>query len=260
MAPNARSSILDSKMYRHALKSVATLLIALLFASTANAVVWIDAYFADTNQPLQWKDPRVPYVYQDIMAGTSLRLVVSGNTTGSRNGEQLIQPIASFTTGQLFARGFNEEKRHWEGSVTPEAGDRSRVWKRVDLIDGEFYQGYGFLAGITTVPGPWFVFDYNACKVGELDIRWTRGPLEKGFLEFNHVYSRDYSGDTRVSFEDFAHLAAKWQELVVEDVNAIARLDLDENATIEPNDMKLFTQFWLARTHGAQCPEFDPGF
>ena len=235
---------------------VTAFVISAFLSSIVNAEVWIDAFIGDSNELLPWKDPNDPYLFVDIMAGTSLRLELSSTEGGPANG-QLISPLESANVGQLFGRQC--DSLLCPGSITEQATERSRVRPISGSINGEAIIGYTYTISRSAVPGPWLVFDYNACSPGEVEIEWTEKETTEivlhGLLRFPQVFSREYSKDTIVSLRDFAYLANHWRKVIVEDTNDISRIDLDENTLVEPNDLKLFSDFWLALSHKATCPK-----
>ncbi|HPS55648.1 MAG TPA: hypothetical protein PLP05_08620 [Sedimentisphaerales bacterium] len=67
-------------------------------------------------------------------------------------------------------------------------------------------------------------------------------------IEFTHVPTRDFDGNTKVDFSDFALFASQWNRSDCQDPNYCYGADIDTNGTVDVNDLMLFTEYWLKNT------------
>ena len=211
-------------------------------------------FLSDGNTPLALVDPNIPHVYQDIMVGTKLIIVVSSDTNeywgnGLDDGGSLAIKEQYWPYGVLSARGPQIGEDDWSGSHLPAAGDQAVVYDlEEDNIDGfDLYTG-----SINIEAGNWFIIDYNAigigdCNVGFYDhrISWDE-PVY--YLCFSHVRTRDFNNDAIVNFADFAIFASHWLATNCTAPNWCDGTDLDINGRVDINDLRLFCQYWLERT------------
>ena len=241
-----------------------------LLASTALATVSIQVYRADEQTPLEWADPNIPGVYQDIMVGTSLTLfVVAENPASDWWSGGLWVSRDNWTRGTISGRGLNDEIRGSYGEILPAVYEDSiLVYKdsihvplaeekssAFEMMDSGEAVTFGLFVD-PAVAGEWFVLDYHAetlgiCDVGlyasemvgefppgfdESDLISYEPPFENVWIQalsFNHVPTRDFDGDSVVNFEDFALWANQWQETIATDPNTAVA---EPNATI-PGDL-----------------------
>jgi hypothetical protein len=100
--------------------------------------------------------------------------------------------------------------------------------------------------------GDWFIIDYNALAIGDCNVGFYDYSISHDepnyYLEFSHVRTRDFNGDTVVNFVDFAVLASYWQVTVCSDPNWCEGVDLDNDSNVGIYDLALFTDFWLETT------------
>lgn len=246
----------------------ATVVLVLAFAglgaSIASAEVSAHVYLTDEMTPLPLADPNVPDVYRDIMVGTRLTIFISSDTTERWSGSLWLSNDDA-ANGSLAGRDCNPANpTSYEGSCLEAAGPYAQV-RDISTPSGV---GLNLLCTWGATIGDWFVLDYRATGVGACciglydetvhgDPNGVRYPERPGpvpeipfdliqVLCFNHVVSRDFSGDAVVNFVDFAILANRWMDLA--DVDAPVSHDLDADGVIASSDIALFSEYWLERT------------
>ncbi len=220
------------------MKRIMLLLLFLCMASVAVGEVSTRVYLADGNTPLE---------YQDIMVGTKLTIIVSSDANGLWNGGLFIKdPYRDY--GVLSGRDYNDTTLDWEGSRFEAAGDGARV---KDLQD-DVMSGFDFYGDSDAVVGDWFIIDYNATNIGDCNVgfydysvSWD-DPIYN--IEFTHVRTRDFNGDTKVNFIDFAVLASHWQVTDCGNPDWCEGTDLDTDGNVDANDLMLFADYWLEKT------------
>ncbi len=233
---------------RHAMRTLLVLSLAVVMAPMATAAVWTTVYRCDGVTPLGVVDPNYPTVYQSIMVGTRLAIVVSSDAAGDWFGHLLVSWDDS-VFGRLSGRDYNAATHNYEGSCLDAAGMDARARGIQDPSEGI---GFRLNTYFIALPGEWFVFDYHAEQPGLCDVALYHRllfdvPLE--VLSFTHVPTRDFDGDTVVNFEDFALLARYWQTEAGPDPNGIDHAcDLNTDGGIDPADLLLFREYWLERT------------
>jgi hypothetical protein len=203
---------------------------------------------ADGETPLPLVDPNMPHVYRDIMVGTKLTIIVSSDAGGYWSGKLAI-------TGQdrdygfLSARDYNETTLDWAGSRFPAASNRARVW---DWQGDPGVQGFSLRGHRSTVAGDWFIIDYTVISVGTCNVKFFDDSVSLVdpvySLVFSHVPKRDFNNDTIVNCIDFAIFASYWRQLDCTDPMWCTRADLDSDGDIDSNDLRLFADYWLAKT------------
>lgn len=215
--------------------------------STAVGAVSTRVCLTDGSTPLRLADPNVPFVYQDIMVGTNLTIIVSSDCGGFwAGGLFMVEPYRDCAV--LSGRDYNPATSDWQGSRLPAAGVRARVyrWEGSDVI------GFELAGHQTAYAGDWFIVDYNAvtegiCKVGlyDYDVSFDQPVYD---LTFFHVPTRDFDTSTKVDLADFAIFASQWRAEDYVDPNQLRACDLDANGRIDAYDLILFTEYWLERT------------
>ncbi|MCL5282691.1 MAG: hypothetical protein M1376_22630 [Planctomycetes bacterium] len=250
------------------MRALYVLVAALVVASLASARVWTTVYRCDETTPLAAVDPNHPTIYRDIMVGTRLVLVVGSDGPGIYGDHQLwsgglVISRDDWQRGTLSGRGYNQQRRNYDGSALFAAATQGRA----SVQYREYFQpdtGYGFdlRPNQYSSAGDWFVFDYHAERPGSCDVALydfhasLDMPLET--LSFTHVPSRDFNGDTIVTFWDLALLASRCGTVVGSDPNdPAAPLDLDCNGRIDLGDIAAFSEYWLERTDCGK-PMTDP--
>jgi hypothetical protein len=247
-------------------------ILAVALTTPSGAKVWVTAYCCDETTPLVAVDPNYPTVYQDIMVGTRLVLIVRSDTAAYWRGRlQLSSDDAQYAT--LSGRGYTATQpgstvlyRNYLGSCLASAGGKALV-RSVTNAMGTGFEFSTTVAGASTgtpptVAGEWFVIDYRAQQAGACDVALY--DLDVNFyvpiqmLSFAHVPSRDFNGDALVNFQDFALLASHWDSAMSPDPNGPeAAFDLDGNARVDFRDIARFSEYWLERTDCSK-PASDP--
>ncbi len=250
------------------MRKLFVLVAALVVAPLAWAKVWTTVYRCDGTTPLAAVDPNHPTVYRDIMVGTRLVIVISSDAPGIYDDRQLwsgglVISRDDWQRGTLSGRGYNEQRRNYDGSTLAAAATLGKATAQYR----EYFQpdtGYGFdlRPNQYSVAGDWFVLDYHAERLGSCDVALydfdasLDVPLET--LSFAHVSSRDFNGDTIVNFRDLALLVSRCGAIVAPDPNdPNAPFDLDANGRVDVADIASFSEYWLERTDCGK-PVTDP--
>ena len=228
----------------------------LVWALAAHAGVWSEVGFADSNTPLDLMDPCVPGVYRAIMVGTHLVFVVSSDAGGSRWTGLLSVPAPFLDQGCLVVRGDRDmTTRDWPGSRFPAAGNLARVREFKGYWEGREMYGFQFAADDDGTAGDWFILDYVASQVGPCVVEFyddTISWFEATFVHvFDHVPTRDFNGDGRVGFEDYAQVAGAWRTRASpsgDNPTGPGAYDLDSDGEVGMSDLRLFLDYWLDRT------------
>jgi hypothetical protein len=250
-----------------------TLTLAMLMVSTAAAAVSVQVYRADEATPLEWADPNIADVFRDIMVGTRLALFFISDTEEIMWSGGIQISWDDWARGTVTGRGYNEITRNYDGSILP------ALSKDTFICDSPGSNAMHISLGIDTgLVGEWIVLDYQAqalgtCSMGVYAVE--AGGVSPGFnpmlddppparnvwiqaLSFNHVPSRDYSGDAIVNFTDFAVWAARCHEPIVLDPNSTTpEEDLNGDDIVDGTDLALFCEYWLERTDLPETVE-DP--
>ncbi|MGA2916362.1 MAG: hypothetical protein ABSE89_10085 [Sedimentisphaerales bacterium] len=203
-------------------------------------------FLSDGNTPLALVDPNIPYVYQDIMVGTRLTIIVDSNIAEYWYGGALgVEEEDMLNRGCLYGRGYDGFE--YPGSRLPDAGENAAVWSTVSY-------GYGFelYGGDEPNAADWFILDYNALNIGDCNIAFYDFDVNENepvhTLIFHHVRTRDFNNNTIVDFHDYAIFASHWLETNCNAPNWCDGTDLDINGSVDVNDLMLFCQYWLERT------------
>jgi hypothetical protein len=229
------------------MKTIAILLLLLSMTSPTWGAVSAKACLSDGVTPLELADPCIPNVYRDVMVGTKLTVIVSSNVAEEWYGGSLVVKDAEMANrGLLYGRDF--DGYGYPGSCLPGAGEDAAV------LDTYMYPGPGFeiYGGTNPNASDWFIFDYNALDVGDCKIELYDGFNEEAeliqTLSLNHVLTRDFDGNTRVDFADFAVLALYWQKDNCGSLDDCEGADLDTDGNIDSEDLMLFCEYWLEKT------------
>ncbi len=237
-----------------------TFALFLCVSSIATGEVSTTVYLADGNTPLKWADPNVPFVYRDIMVDTKLTIVVSSDANEGWSGKLQIA-WTDREYGDISARDYNDVTRDWEGSHLESAG----IGAEVSYMANSLRTIVSLLSGSNSVPGDWFIIDYNATNVGNCSVAFHESvaepssnfdpvnppPGEDVFLHelvFSHVPTRDFIRDGKVDFIDFAVLASFLAVTNCADLNGCEGTDLDTDGDVDRDDLMLFADFWLEST------------
>jgi len=266
------------------MRIVTTLALVALWATTS-AAVSVNAYLADEQTPLPLADPNIPGVYRDIMVGTRLTLVVSSETERFWSG-LLWSSWEDYAVGSLYGRDYTEiqinpDKKPigtYAGSCLEGAGPMAFAQDYVEA-DGTAIAMDCLYA---STGSDWFILDYYSNEIGLCHLGFYELTLGEpvlpgnptgfspglppnqgdafllGVLEFNHVPSRDFTGDATVNFTDFAALADQWRQTVEIDPNGVVSpCDVNTDDSVDLSDLALFCEYWLERAD-VNLPADDP--
>jgi hypothetical protein len=194
----------------------------------------------------------------EVMVGTQLSIVVSSDVDVIWLGELLLED-ANSDYAVLYGRDFNDNlpppwpPESYEGSCLPAAGKYAAVQDREEAgIDGlRLSTGWYYIA-----KDDWFVVDYNIINTGDCKVVFKgydpsgAEPIltEYYHIEFIHVRTRDFNGDSYVDFGDFAIFGSYWWESGYSDPNQCEGTDLDASGGIDVNDLMMFCGYWLEET------------
>jgi hypothetical protein len=231
------------------MKKIVLLVLVFTMVSVARGKVSTRVCLADGYTPLPLADPNIPFVYQDIMVGTKLTIIVDSDIAERWSGGLHIAGTDR-VYGVLSARDFNDTPHDWEGSHLEAAGDRARVigWQ------SDIKSGFDLYSHRKTVAGDWFIIDYTATRVGTCNVGFYEYTQPGGMdypvydLVFSHVPTRDFNEDTKVDVADFAIFASYWQVVDCNDPNQCGGTDLDTDGNVDSMDLTLFMDYWLNST------------
>jgi hypothetical protein len=230
-------------------KRLISFIMLLVAAPAAHAEVFIRVCLADGNTPLKLADPCIPFVYRPIMVGTHLTIIVSSDTGGRYwgGGLYIFDPYRDY--GVLIGKDYNETTSDWEGSHLEAAGPGATVW---DMPES-FKSGFELATDVeNTIPGDWFIIDYNATNVGDCNV-WLYD-YEFSFDEpnyamaFTHVPTRDFDNDGIVDFSDFAVLGLNWQRTDCFEPENCSGTDFDADGYVGISNLRQFAEYWLEKT------------
>lgn len=192
-------------------------------------------------------DGNTPFDGRDIMVGTKLTIIVSSDANGYWDGGLHIAG-SDRDYGVLSGRDYNESTSDWEGSRFDAASDYARVYD----FEDELIRGFDLYGDEDAVVGDWFIIDYDSNNVGDCNVGFYDysvsmfDPIYD--IPFSHVRTRDFNGDTKVDFTDFAVLTLYWQVADCNDPNWCEGADLDTDGNVDSNDLMLFADYWLEKT------------
>jgi hypothetical protein len=232
--------------------SAILLALTLIFSavSITSGTISTAVFLRDSNTPVELVDSN-SHIYQDIMVGTKLKIVVSSDTNefwGDTfdNGGSLAIEEEYWPYGILSARGPLIDDSDWSGSHLPAAGNTACVY--------EWYPvGFDLYTGAhNIVAGDWFVIDYNALDIGNCNVGFYDHQISWDvpiyYLCFTNVRTRDFNNDTAVNFQDYAILASYWSETNCTAPNWCGGTDLNTDNEVNTKDLMLFCEFWLEKT------------
>lgn len=237
------------------IKWISLIMCFLSLVSKTQGNISVTVFLPDGNTPLPLVDPNIPHIYQDIMIGTKLTIIVSSDTNeywgdGDGNDGGSLAINEQFQAyGILSARGPQINGDDWSGSHLPAAGLEADVYD----LDEDSICGFDLYTGSHNITlGNWFVIDYNAisigdCNVGFYDhrISWNEPIYD---LCFSQVPTRDFDNDGIVGFADFAIFASHWLATNCTSPTWCDGADLDTDGKVDVNDLMLFCQYWLEKT------------
>ena len=234
------------------MKKLALLILIFGIPSVAIGEVSVRVCLADGNTPFLPIDPNFPHVYPDIMVGTKRTIIVDSNIAEYWSGDLAVAD-ANMDYGLLSARG-PLIGADWSGSHLEAAGVEASVctWQQGGGGDPDI-DGFTLYTGFTgREVGDWFIIDYTATSVGDCNVGFydhsISGIDPNYYLEFSHVRTRDFNGDTVVNFVDFAVLASYWREADCNDPNWCEGADLNTDNSVDIYDSALFVEYWLEKT------------
>jgi hypothetical protein len=244
-----RESIISAGL--PAIKKLTLLILVLPFGTVSMAAgeVSTRVCLSDGETLTLLVDPNIPYVYQDIMVGTMLTIIISSDAGGYWDGGLFIQG-EDRKYGVLSARDYNDVTLDWEGSRLDAVSSEARVFD-CDDVDRK---GFDLYSHRDAIAGDWFIIDYTATDVGECSVGFYdySEPIGMDFpiyeMVFFHVPSRDFNNDTTVNVADLAVIALCWQVDDCNDPDTCAGTDLDANGSVDINDLILFCDYWLEKT------------
>jgi hypothetical protein len=236
--------------------------VLLCVCSAASGAVLATVFHADGQTPLESADPNMPFVYRDIMVGTKLTIIVSSDAAENWDGRLWIE--GSERKGIVSTRDPNDVTPNREGSIFKAAGERATVRP----VENSVRAGFDMKTIMPRTAGEWFIFDYTATNVGlcRVDFCEQRATPQGGFdpddpdsepepalfllqeLVFSHVRTRDFNGDTKVDFIDFATMMAFRGVPNCAELNACEGTDLDVDGDVDSVDLMMFADHWLERT------------
>jgi hypothetical protein len=246
------------------MRTVHSLILIAALSFPAAGRVWTSVYRCDEVTPLSPVDPNHPHIYEDIMVGTRLAIVVSSDTGRYWRGHlRLSWDDAPYAT--LSGRGPvdlpGSPLVDYEGSRLDAAGAGS-AWDYhaplgvgiafASAVDGGIYP-------YQSRPGEWFIFDYRAeqigvAHVGLYDCLASPETLVEA-LFFGHVPSRDSDGDMVVNFEDFALFAQHWNSAIAFDPDGTALVPHSgADGRITMADLASFSPYWLRQSDCDPAP------
>jgi hypothetical protein len=230
-------------------KRLISFIVLLVAAPAAHAEVFIRVCLADGNTPLKLADPCIPFVYRPIMVGTRLTIIISSDTGGNYWGGGLYISDPYRDYGVLIGKDYNETTLDWEGSHLEAAGPGATVGDQQSSL----MSGFELATDVEdTIPGDWFIIDYNATNVGDCNV-WLYD-YEFSFDEpnyvmaFTHVPTRDFDNDGIVDFSDFAVLGLNWQRTDCFEPENCSGTDLDADGYVGISDLRQFAEYWLEKT------------
>ncbi|MBN1392776.1 MAG: hypothetical protein JW947_08250 [Sedimentisphaerales bacterium] len=234
------------------MKKMIILFLLLSVTSGTLGAVSARVCLSDGITPLELADPCIPNEYRDIMVGTKLTVLVSSDVAEYWYAGDLVVAEAEMANiGLLYGRDC--EFGECPGSCLPDAGEDAAVWDTY-MFPGPGFEFYG---GFEPNVGDWFIFDYNALEVGDCNVLFYEYqeiegepvPVLLSTMTFHHTRTRDFNGDTKVDFADFAILASYWQEDNCGSLNNCEGADLDNNdGDVDLGDLMEFCKFWLEKT------------
>jgi hypothetical protein len=230
-----------------AMRMLAMTVVVLVLSSVLQAKVWTTVYRCDEKTLLAPVDPNHPAMYQDIMVGTKLVIVVSSDSSQSWWGSLQYAPRDGENM-PLTGRGYNPVRDSFADSCFPAAGKSATA----RFIDDMGIWCLDLTTSAHPSPGDWFILDYCANGVGtydlglyDLDIAWDV-PVQ--LLSFTQVPSCDFDRDGITNFEDFALLASHTSLPHPIVNNPSGAFDLNSDGRADFRDLADFSGHWLERT------------
>ncbi|OHB42567.1 MAG: hypothetical protein A2Y13_04605 [Planctomycetes bacterium GWC2_45_44] len=182
--------IKSNKLLAKQILLVLTLILSTV--SITSGAISTNVFLRDSNTPIELVDPNIPHIYQDIMVGTKLKIVVSSNTIEYWTGDIAIEE-AYWLHGFLTPR-----------EPLPAAGDLSVIFEQEE-------PGIKWITlstdGDNIAAGDWFIIDYNAVDAGDFSIGFYDYNISwddpNYYICFSNVRTRDFNNDTVVNLRDY---------------------------------------------------------
>ncbi len=182
-------------------------------------------------------DGNTPLLYNEVMVGTKLTLIVSSDTivTNDYYYDMVI------------------ERPDWDRGVLDEGSLLAAAHPDAFICflhdddagqDGFEYSGLGNI-------GDWFLVDYNALQEGNCTVKlyenYFDNPVPIHESTFVHVPTRDFDNSKIVDFVDFTTFASYWQEQNCQgDCEKVNFHNTDSKIDID--DLVMFCDYWLEET------------
>ncbi|MHC4110647.1 MAG: dockerin type I domain-containing protein [Planctomycetota bacterium] len=246
------------------MKKLVTLILAFVMVPTVLGQVSLQIFEADGVTPFDCNS--------NVMVGSKLVFIVISDSNDNWSGGLFIVG-QDRALGTLAGRDKDPISRDWTGSHYADAGDFAKVtaWRDSSIWGFDLYTFLPFYTLInnffndSTVPGNWFVIDYYADEVGEVNvgfyeynddgISWREPNY---IITFHNVPTRDLNSDEAVDFRDFAIFSSQWNDTGCGAPNWCAGADLDRDGDVDHKDLGLFVEYWLWPNPGNE-PD-DPGY
>jgi hypothetical protein len=229
-------------------EKLVTLTLILVTAPIALGQVSLKVYEADEVIPFDCNS--------SVMVGDKLVFVVISDSNDYWSGGLFIKG-QDRALGTLAGRDKDPNSRDWTGSHYVDAGDFAIVtgWKDSDMWGYDLYTFYPvdeYSEANSTVPGDWFVIDYYADDVGDVNVVFYEyNDYGISWCEPNYVFTffnvatRDLNSDEAVDFLDFGIFSSQWNENSCCDPDWCAGADIDRDGDVDHNDLGLFVEYWL---------------
>ncbi len=215
---------------------IVSLLVLVNLLSAAKAATSVNIYEADGITPFDGRD---------IMVGTELTIVVSSDTTDYWSGGLFIAG-QNRALAALSARDFDPNTRDWTGSHYEDAGEYAKVtaWTDSEIWGFDLYG-----SDSNSVPGKWFIIDYEAIGEGDPNV-WIYDysysfDEPNSLTSFSHAPSRDFNDDDVVNIADYAVLASYWLVQDCDEPSWCDNTDLNTDGYVDFDDLALFADYWL---------------
>ena len=220
------------------MRNLAFFTVFLGFVTFATAKVTLDVYESDGV---------TLFDHRNITPGTELKLVVSSDSNDLWSGG-LFLDSTSRDMGVLVGSGYDPNTWDWTDCHFSNAGSEPYVSEWQDSL----IQGFDLYTSLEedAEPGAWFVIDYIALEPGEPNVGFYEYAYswdDPNAVVFLHqVPKADFNTDGIVNLLDYSLLASCWLQENCTDPNGCLKADImDENATVDANDLFEFADSWL---------------
>jgi hypothetical protein len=227
---------------------VAVILLFAVLIAVSSATVFVGVFESDGI---------TPFDNRDIMVGTALTIVVSSDSTDYWGGGLYIAG-QNRAMASLSARGYDPNALDWTGSHYAQAGDYARVntWKGTGKWGFDLYS-----SDSNSVPGNWFVLDYEAIGAGEPNL-WICDHASSFSepnlaISFRHVPSRDFNEDDSVDMVDYALLSSYWLTTDCNEPDWCGGTDMNQDTYVDLDDLALFSGYWLGQPRSDYIPPVE---